>query len=153
TEVQALFEADPVPSVQLVSMSPGDIWDDRTGFSIAPNDWYTHRTEHTATLAAKAAPSIETSLAAEAERSIDFGRFKAHFEKFLRELPPLTWLTIRRPVVFHVPGHDQPYWTLDFRRRQVTASERPPADRASVIKIPEGVLADAVDNRIVDFVY
>ena len=61
-----------------------------------------------------------------------------------------------RPVVFQVPsGVDgagtRPFWSIDFGARRVLALHAPPEDTACIIRIPEAVLADAIDNRVTHF--
>jgi len=51
-----------------------------------------------------------------------------------------------------VPSSDRPFFVVDFRARRVTQSASPPEGRANLIRIREGLLADAIAKRIVHFV-
>ena len=82
-----------------------------------------------------------------------FDAFERHFGGFVRSLPPLIWLVLKRPMVFHVPSDAKPYWVVDFKRRTVTRESAPPAHRAGIVKIREGILADAIDKNVVAFVH
>jgi len=42
---------------------------------------------------------------------------------------------------------------VDGRRRAVRRAATPPSDRATLIRVPEGVLADAIEKRILSFVH
>ena len=56
-------------------------------------------------------------------------------------------------MVFLVPSEELPYWVIDLRRRRVYQARERPAGWASVVKVPPGVLADAMENHIVNFVH
>jgi hypothetical protein len=59
----------------------------------------------------------------------------------------------KRPIVFHVESSERPYWVVDLARRTVTQASAPPPDRADVIRVPEAVLADAIDKALVHFIH
>lgn len=141
-------------TTQVVPMTPGDGWDSRAGFERASTDWYTDREQKLAELAEQVRPRIERETALEADRSLPFETFAAYFQEFIDSLP---WLIRRsvlpRPMVFRIGTSAQPCWTLDFRRRSVTRSERPPAEHASTTDVAEGLMADAIAKQIVHFVH
>src|SRR5690606_9276985 len=70
-------------------------------------------------------------------------------------LPPgASRLLLPRPVTFHVPsGGATPHWTIDARQRTVIRAAEPPADAASVISVPEGVLAPAIADKVVNLIH
>jgi hypothetical protein len=154
-EVRAAYErARPDSATEIVVMAPGDRWDSDTGFALDPTDWYQDRDRHLDELADIAAPAIARSAHEEQERDLTFPDFAEFFGRFLRALPPLTGrFAIRRPIVFAVDGEDEPYWVLDVRHRKVGRAGQLPDRVASVIRVPRGVLADAIANQIVHYVH
>jgi len=92
-------------------------------------------------------------VAGERGTTLTFDAFDRHFGGFLRSLPPLVHLVLRRPMVFNVPSDALPYWVLDFKSRTVRRAATPPADRAAIVKIGEGILADAIAKNVVAFVH
>jgi hypothetical protein len=153
-DVARAFGARPSEGgTELVTMAPGDQWDDTTGFRRADFDWYGDRERHIDELARKAAPAIAEQTAREQARSLSFEEFSRYFTALVRAVPRLVARRLLpRPIVFHVPSSPEPYFVIDFRRRTITRASDPPADRASLIRVSEGLLADAIDKRIVHFV-
>jgi UDP-MurNAc hydroxylase len=140
--------------VEVVPMIPGDSWSSETGFSIADTDWYTDRDGHLDRLARSVDPLMEELAEAEQDQHATWESFAAYFGRFARELPPLTArVLVPRPIVFEVPSSPEPYWVLDLRRRTVWRSSVAPLDRADIIRVPEAVLADAIDKRITHFLH
>jgi UDP-MurNAc hydroxylase len=143
-----------LPGSDVVVMAPGDSWSSETGFDIADVDWYTERAQHVAALARSVKDRVEAQSAAEAERTLTFDAFAGYFQQFLDALPPLsTRAMLKRPIAFHVASDSQPYWIVDFKHRRVVRACEPPSDVASVIAVAEGVLADAIDKRLVNFIH
>ena len=156
-EVAAGFDRDPVPGTECVVLVPGDGWDETAGFRRGDTDYYDpdQRQVWLAKLAAEAAPAVERAAAEEATRRVDPARFDAFFGEFLAALPrPAAGLLLPRPVVFEVESDEPtPFWSLDARRRTVTRTATPPVDAASVVRVPEGVLADAIDKKVVNLIH
>lgn len=152
-EIASAFAARPVPGTEVVLLGPGDSWSDADGFELDPVDYYTDREKWLDELAELAAPAIARAAHAEAERPLTWAAFRAHFTAFLAALPPGASRLVPRPVVFRVASDDVPYWVVDFARQAVYRAARPPAERASIVTAPDGVLADALANRIVHFVH
>jgi UDP-MurNAc hydroxylase len=157
-EVKAAYEVrHPGSPTEIVTMAPGDSWDSDEGFTRADTDWYADRDEHLAELASIAEPAIARSTYEESTRTMTFTDFEEFFTRFLRALPPLSGrLAVKRPIAF-VPDPLEPgegaCWVVDVRRRAVVMTDELPADTASVITVPRGVLADAVANTIVHYVH
>ncbi len=138
----------------IVTVAPGDTWDSRTGFDRAEHDWYAQRPKYLAAMEEAVEQKVAEQTAAESARTVTFDAFSGYFEPFLHALPRVVWRrAIARPIVFEVPSADAPYFVLDFARRQVRAERRLPADRAAVVHVTEGLLADAIDKRIVHLVH
>ncbi|MEL7207358.1 MAG: MBL fold metallo-hydrolase [Actinomycetota bacterium] len=151
---RAMAEADGVDDTELVTMGPGDSWSDDEGFvRDGETDWWENRLEGMAEAATALAPVFERTAREEAERTLDFDEFRAYLERFLDELPPLVArILLKRPVVFWVPGDDRPYWVIDGRRGRVWRQAHDPPDRATLISIEPGVIADAIDKEILHFI-
>ena len=152
-ELEQAFATAELGHTKLVTMGPGDSWASGEGFRLSGVDYYSDRAERLCRLREEVAPLIAQSEREEAERRLSFGAFRDYFSEFLRALPPGAHLMLRRPVAFKVGNGDGQCWVLDFRRRTVESAQSPPAECASVIDIPEGVLADAIEKRIVNFIH
>jgi UDP-MurNAc hydroxylase len=149
------FDRAPIVGTELVVMNPGDSWDETDGFSIDPDDPYAAWPDVLTTLRAEAQPAIERADAAEAERTLTFDTFRRYFDGFVHALPRPVRGFLKRPVVFAAPeGADGGrYWVIDVKGRRVYRTDELPDGWASVVRTPEGVLADAIANRIVNFVH
>jgi UDP-MurNAc hydroxylase len=152
-DVAEAFARSGITTSQLVVCNPGDTWDSRDGFGIADVDNYTDRDVRLAQLEVEVAPLIQKSLVDEAARELRYEDFASYFGEFLRALPPLANRVVRRPVVFEVGRAEKEYWILDFRSRTVTRAPVAPPDRANLVRIAPGVLADAIEKKIVYFVH
>jgi UDP-MurNAc hydroxylase len=153
-EVAAVAAASDVgATTKTVLMVPGDTWSSVAGFELTPNDYYEKQDEWIERLAQSVGPKIEQEEAEERTMTLTFEAFEHHFGGFLRSLPPLIWLVLTRPMVFHVPSDPQPYWVLDFKSRTVRRLATPPAARAGIVRIGEGILADGIAKNVVAFVH
>jgi UDP-MurNAc hydroxylase len=153
-EVMAAAEASDIrASTNTVLMVPGDSWDSGKGFTLQVNDYYQKQDDWIEKLASNYEAKIAQEEAEERGKTVIYAQFEKYFGEFVRSLPPLTWLLLRRPIVFLVPSDSEPYWTLDFRRRRVYRLASPPTDCADVIRIREAVLADAMEKKVVSFVH
>jgi len=137
-----------------VLMVPGDRWSSAAGFELQPNDFYERQDEWIERLAGQAAPKIAQEEADERAVALTFDAFERHFGGFVRALPPLIWLALKRPIAFHVPSDAAaPFWVLDFKRRTVERAAAPPANAAAIVHMGEGILADAIQKNVVAFVH
>jgi hypothetical protein len=136
-------------------MDPGDTWSRADGFSHGGDDWYSDRERLLDDLVATVQPKIDAQTAVEAGVTLDYPTFAAYFEAFMRACPPgvLGRVALKRPVVFEVPSSPLPFWVLDFARRAVYRLSAPPPDAASVVRVNEAVLADAIGKRLVHVVH
>jgi UDP-MurNAc hydroxylase len=156
-DVAAAWASSPAAAecdTEVVEMAPGDAWDSDAGFTLAGVDWYTDRDAHLDLLAAEVAPKLAEQAAIEAGRQLSFDTFRAYFRTFVRSLPPFSGrYAVKRPIVFHVPSSPTPFWSVDVRHRRVEQSAELPDGAADLIHIPEAVLADAIEHRIVHIVH
>jgi len=150
---EAVSKSDVAASTQAVLMVPGDSWSSETGFALKQHDYFDRQDEWIERLARDAAAKIAAEEAEERALTLTFDAFEKHFGGFLRSLPPLIHLVLRRPMVFLVPTDSQPYWVLDFRTRRVTRQSSPPANYAAIVRIGDGILADAIAKNVVAFVH
>jgi hypothetical protein len=152
--VEAAKRDANLAGTEVVALSPGDTWDSEHGFDKADVDWYTDRDRHLAKLEEEVRPKVERETALEAARKLDFEAFSSYFGRFIRALPwPARRVFLPRPLVFHVPSSSEPYWVLDFVHARVTKTTVLPEERASLLRITEGMLADAMEKGIVHFVH
>jgi UDP-MurNAc hydroxylase len=152
-EVEAAFDAaSGVEGTEFVAMSPGDAWSDDGGFELSGTKWWDDRLERMKAMQEDLAETFAATAVAEADVRVDFPTFKSYLEAFVRDVPrPARRVLLKRPIVFHVPNDDQPYWVVDARRRKVWRQATPPADRANLIHLAPAILADAIDKRILHF--
>ena len=149
----AVAACDVSNTTDTVLMVPGDAWSSTAGFELQRHDYFEHQDQWIERLAREVEPKIREEEAAERGTTLTFDAFDRHFGGFLRSLPPLVHLVLRRPMVFNVPSDALPYWVLDFKSRIVRRAATPPADRAAIVKIGEGILADAIAKNVVAFVH
>jgi len=149
----AMAASDVAATTKTVLMVPGDGWSSESGFALQRNDYYERQDEWIDRLAQQWAPKIQREETDERAMTLTFEAFERHFGGFLRSLPPFIRLVLRRPTVFFVPSDALPYWVLDFRTREVRRLAAPPADRAAIVRIGEGILADAIAKNVVAFVH
>ena len=149
-EVAAAVAASEVAATTSpVLMVPGDSWSADSGFTLMQHDYFDRQEQWIERLSAEAAPKIAQEEADERSMTLTFEAFERHFVGFLRSLPPVIHLVLRRPMVFLVPSDARPYWVLDFRTRRVTRHDTPPPDYAAIVRIGEGILADAIEKNVV----
>ncbi|MFI5053277.1 MAG: MBL fold metallo-hydrolase, partial [Acidimicrobiia bacterium] len=156
SEVCDAFRAQrPDSPTEVVQMDPGDSWSSDTGFELAGIDWYTDKEKHLDALAARMESKIAAQTAAEEGVTLTYATFAAYFDGFMHAFPPgvLGRFALRRPVVFVVPSSPLPCWVLDFKRRAVYRLSEPPPDTASIVRVDEAVLADAIEKRLVHVVH
>jgi UDP-MurNAc hydroxylase len=157
SDVVATWKRSPAGSTgttEAVAMAPGDAWSSETGFELGTTDWYTDREQRLERIVAEIQPRLDEQAAAEAGRTVDFDVFSRYFRRFARALPPFVGrLAIRRPIVFLVPSSAEPYWTIDVRRKRVERGTQLPPDTADLIRVPEAVLAEAIEHRVMHVVH
>ena len=149
----AVAASDVAATTETVLMVPGDSWSSGSGFALQPNDYYERQNEWIARLEQQSEAKLQQEEADERSIELTFDAFEHHFGGFLRTLPPLVWLVLKRPMVFDVASDAQPYWTLDFRTRTLRWLAAPPANHAAIVRIGEGILADAIAKNVVAFVH
>ena len=62
------------------------------------------------------------------------------------------WLRENEPVWLNPSAEGSPFWVVDAPGKRVYESAVAPEDRANVIEIDRGVLADAIANRVVHYI-
>jgi UDP-MurNAc hydroxylase len=149
----AAAAADIGTATKTVLMVPGDTWSSDGGFQLGVNDYYEKQDQWLDRLAERVAPKIEQEEAEERAITLTFEQFERYFGRFVRALPPMISLVLKRPVVFFAPSDPMPYWVLDFRKRMVLRLSAPPAERAGIVRIREAILADAIAKNVVAFVH
>lgn len=152
--VEAFSTAAAVDSTEVVTMAPGDRWSSESGFERSALDWYTDRDARLAELAEAVAPKLAASSVEEAARPLRYEAFRDYFTGFARAVPRVVArAALPKPIVFEVPSSPHPYWVLDVRHRRVWYTGTPPDERATIVHVAPGVLADAIDKRIVHLVH
>lgn len=150
---QAFEAADDVGGTELVVMNPNDSWDSEQGFALADVDYLEGREERLEAMKAQIAPKLEAQAAHEASLTPSWEAFRDHLTDFVRAVPPgLGARMVPRPVQFEVPSSASPFWVVDVAGRDVWRQVAPFSGAATTMRVPEGVLAEAVDNEILHFV-
>ncbi len=144
------FAADPVVGTELVVLAPGDRWNDRDGFEIGATDWYGERDVRIAALADEAEERIAAALVEEGDRTCTFAAFAAYLGDFVGSLPWFVRRMFARAVCF---SSDDRIWAIDIRHGAVVDLATPPEGWATVVEVPPGVLADAIEKRILNLVH
>jgi UDP-MurNAc hydroxylase len=151
--VAAANASDIADTTTAVLMIPGDSWDSGAGFALQENDYYTNRDQWIERLAAGNEAKIAEEERAAAVVRLPFETFSDFFTEFLMALPPFISLMLKEPIAFHMPTDSRPWWVLNFRRREVQRLSEKPADCASVIRMNEAMLADAIAKNVVGFTH
>lgn len=151
--VDAVNHSDVSAVSRAVLMIPGDTWDSGSGFCLQPNDYYVNKDEWIRRLAQQLKSRIEQEEQVESAVRIGFTEFDRFFTKFLKALPPFIWLLLKRPIAFYVGSDSNPWWVLDFRRREVRRMPALPPGCSSVIRMHEAILADAIAKNVVGFTH
>jgi UDP-MurNAc hydroxylase len=155
-EVRDAFDAAVgVDGVVLKVLVPGDSWWADKGFYVADHDWYSRRAEHLAVMTENARPTVDAALAEEANATVQWPAFAAHMQRFVDALPPGAGrVLLKRAVVFEVPSDAATrWWIVDGRAGRVYRSAALPHGYASIVRVPEAVLADAVDKDLVNLIH
>jgi UDP-MurNAc hydroxylase len=151
--VEAANASDTAADSKAVLMIPGDTWDSAKGFALQANDYYANRACWIERLIEEQDAKIAVADSADASVKLAFEQFDKFFTAFLRSLPPFVGLMMSRPVAFHVASDPNPFWVLDFHKRVVLRMALPPANRASVIRMSEAMLSDAIAKNVVGFTH
>jgi len=154
-EIARNFAADPrVSDIELVQMMPGDSWSSEDGFSLTDEDWYADRDARLKQLQAEVMPKIEKSLEEEKQIPLHFDVFEAHLKKVIASFPPFVGrVLLSRAMVFEVPSSaPDVYWVVECGQRRVYRTSTLPEGWASLWRISEGVLADAISKDLLSFI-
>lgn len=136
------------------ALEPGEGWSSETGFLRNETSAYADRDRGLARVAEQVAPKLAAAAEQESRRKADFAAFEAHLGEFVSSVPPGAGRLLPRPVVFEVPSDTAcPYWVIDVRRRRVYRSGELPDDWASIVRVSEAVLADAIEKNVLNFIH
>jgi hypothetical protein len=151
--VAAANRSDTAAASKAVLMIPGDTWDSTRGFDLQANDYYSNRDGWIESLGAEHGSKIGDEMRAESTVRIPFEQFDVFFTAFLKSLPPLVGMVLKRPMAFYIASDARPWWVLDFRKWRVTREESAPENCTSVIRLSEAVLANAIAGNVVGFTH
>jgi UDP-MurNAc hydroxylase len=148
----AFAKASTHPNTGFEIMVPGDSWNSETGFTRSEQDPWSDVPARIAVMADEVKPTIEKQYAIEAATQLRFVDFHDYFMGFARSLPPGARWLFKAPIVFETQASSEPFWSVDLRKRKVSRSQHRPAAYANVIRMPDALLADSMEKKIVDFV-
>ena len=145
--------ADDVAGTQLVVMNPNDSWHSEDGFHLADVDYLEGRDERLEAMKLAIAPKLAAQAEKEAALTPSWEQFRDHLTDFVQAIPPVLGAKmVPRPIQFEVPSSPSPFWVVDVGGREVWRQVEPLDGAATTVRVPEGVLSEAVDSSILHFV-
>ena len=145
------FYDESVHQFNLEVMLPGDSWSEEEGFHIQATDVFAQQETLLSAMREEVASKVAAQSEYEKNKALDFDTFKNYFEDFLKSLPmPLSFL-FRVKTAYAIPGEQESWWVLDFSKRCVTQHDEKPTDVVSISSVEPGLLQDAIEKTIVNF--
>ena len=133
---------------ELVTMLPGSVWDERSGFALSPEGrWFVDRDAAIAEYAQRNAETLSTYYASEARASVSDADVNRYFGKFFSDVP---WFWRKRfagrPVYLAAIAHQRKdFWRIDVHRREVARADAAEFERSAMrIEMPALVLKQAL---------
>jgi UDP-MurNAc hydroxylase len=140
-------------TTDVVVMLPGAEWDSQTGFGLVATDVLRDRKREIGRLAHKHAALLNNQDELEVRTPLKYETFETYMGAFLRSLPWLLKFFHRARIAYHIRGSgSEEWWILDFGARKVVRSTEMPRDASSIISVTPGLLQDAMEKEIVNFV-
>ena len=133
-------------------MLPGATWDSREGFRLVPTDIFARRDEEVRRLAEKHKAALAGQDEYERGKALEYSTFEKYMTRFLESLPWLLRFVYRPRLAYYARGARAEWWILDFGARKVSRRESKPEDVASITKVTPGLLQDALEKSIVNFI-
>jgi UDP-MurNAc hydroxylase len=151
-DVATRYEADRIEGCEVVIMLPHDSWDEGAGFKLGGDDIFERRDAELEKMAEEVRDKIEAQQRTEAAKELRWETFHEYMSGFLRAIPwPLRFF-YRAKVAYHVEGPPEEWWVCDFKRQRVARESTRPADAASITDVAPGLLQDAMEKTIVNFI-
>ncbi len=145
-DVKRFFDHHKTAETECVVMVAGDSWDDREGFKLQDQDFFTARERHLQEYAREVAPILEDYYRKEDSVKLSFKAFEAYFRNFMNSLPWFSRLFFKPVIVFELLGQAKVRWVLDFdKKRIVEAKDRLP-NYSFRIYVHPAVLRDCVQK-------
>ena len=139
---------------EALALEPGEGWDSEAGFLRNETSLYDDLDAELDALTRRVAPKVEKTMETERGVRAEYAAFERHLGGFVRSLPIGTRRLLPRSIVFFVPSDvDTPYWCIHANQRRIARVAEPPDDWATLITVPEAVLADAIEKNILNFVH
>jgi UDP-MurNAc hydroxylase len=135
---------------EVVVMLPGSSWSRASGFQLSSTEVLSRRDSELVRLRDAMQDKLDQQHGEEAAKPLQWETFAAYMRGFLRSVPWLASLAYRARVAFAAP--DGEYWVLDFGRRDVERHKARPINVVSVITVAPGLLQDALEKSIVNFI-
>lgn len=137
---------------KVVVMLPGATWDSKEGFHLVPGTVLERKAEEIARLAVKHRDALAAQDELERNKRLQYETFASYMGGFLRSLPWFLRFVYRAKIAYHVNVPQESWWILDFKTRRVYRTDRKPDDAASIIEVTPGLLQDALEKGIVNFI-
>jgi UDP-MurNAc hydroxylase len=147
-DVKTFFDRHKPPKTECVVMVAGDSWDDRNGFRIMEQDFFTARERHLLAYSQDVAPVLAEYYRREEAVQLTFQNFEAYFQPFLKSLPRLLSLAFKPVIVFQLDGRPNVYWVVDFDKKRVFETKDECPGYALRFRVPPAVLRDCLQRKM-----
>jgi UDP-MurNAc hydroxylase len=147
-QVKTFFDQHKPEKTECVVMVAGDSWDDREGFRIHQQDFFTAREQHLEAYAKEVAPVLEEYYRKEDAVRLTFQTFEAYFKPFLNSLPWFSKLAFRPVVAFELEKNPGTLWVIDFEKKRVFEAKDGFSGYALRFRVPPAVLRDCLQRKM-----
>jgi len=147
-DVKSFFDQHKPGKSECVVMVAGDSWDDRDGFHINEQDFFTAREQHLQDYAREVAPVLKDYYSREAKAKVSFQSFESYFKPYLKSLPWFVRLAFKPVIVFEVEGQPDVLWGIDFDKKRVFEATAPFPNYALRFRVPSAVLRDCLQRKM-----
>jgi hypothetical protein len=137
---------------EIVVMLPGATWDSKEGFSLVSSEAFDRKTVEIARLVVKHQDALAAQDELERSKTLRYETFSTYMGRFLSSLPWILKFVYTAKIAYHIEGPPESWWILDFATRRVSELNRKPADTASITEVAPGLLQDALEKGIVNFI-
>jgi len=152
-DVKSFFDQHKPGNSECVVMVAGDSWDDRDGFHINEQDFFTAREQHLLAYAQEVAPILDGYYSKEARARVTFQDFAVYFKPYLQSLPWFVRLAFRPVIVFEVEGQPDVLWGIDFDRKKVFETSASFTGYALRFRVPPAVLRDCLQRKMLTLLF
>lgn len=137
---------------EVAVMVPGATWASKEGFRLLPGNVFDRKAKEIARLTAKHRDALAAQNELERSKTLQYETFASYMGGFLRSLPWFLKFVYTAKIAYYVNVPQESWWILDFKTRRVSRVDRKPDDAASITEVTPGLLQDALEKGIVNFI-